>query len=95
MLPAQAVLQLSKIVDDHINPAGPTATPIITSTITILAYGARLERIGNQNFRLFTVGTTGNLTIRRAYIRGFRAKGGNGGGGGGGRGGLELAERFS
>src|SRR5687768_1231341 len=38
VLPAGALLQLSKIVDDHINPTGPTATPIITSNITILAY---------------------------------------------------------
>src|SRR5262245_21207477 len=75
---------MSKIVDDHLNPAGPTATPIITSNITILAYGAVLERVGSQNFRLFTVGNTGHLTIRRAYIRAFRAQGGKGGPGGGG-----------
>jgi hypothetical protein len=87
VLPAGATLALSKIVDDAINPTGPTATPIITSNITILAYGATLERVGSRNFRLFTVGATGRLTIRRAYIRGFRAKGGDayyyGGGGGG------------
>jgi hypothetical protein len=79
VLPAKGLLLLSRIVDDHISPAGPTATPIITSTITILAYGATLQRTGNQNFRLFAVGPTGHLTVRRAYIRGFRAQGGNGG----------------
>lgn len=84
VLPANGVLELSKIVDDHINAAGPTATPIITSNITILGYGAILERASSQNFRLFTVGNTGHLTIRRAYIRGFLARGGNGGSGGGG-----------
>ena len=84
VLPAGAVLPMSKIVDDHINPAGPTATPIITSNITVLAYGATLERVSSQNFRLFAVGDTGHLTIRRAFIRGFQARGGNGGQGGGG-----------
>ena len=84
VLPAGAVLPLSKTVDDAINPAGPTATPLITSTITIQAYGATLQRTGSQNYRLFTVGNAGHLTIRRAYIKGFRAQGGNGGKGGGG-----------
>src|SRR5262245_22672008 len=84
VLPAGAILSMSKIVDDAINPTGPTATPIITSNITILAYGATLERIGSQNVRLFTVANIGHLTIRRAYIRGFRAQGGAGGSGGGG-----------
>ena len=84
VLPAKGLLRLSQIVDDAYNPAGPTATPIVTSNITILAYGATLERIGSQNFRLFTVGNTGHLTIRRAYIRGIRAQGGNGGTGAGG-----------
>jgi hypothetical protein len=79
VLPAGALLQLSKVVDDAGNPTGPTATPIITSNITILAYGATLERIGSRNFRLFAVGSTGHLTIRRAYIRGFVAQGGDGG----------------
>src|SRR6266487_4411004 len=84
VLPAGALMQLSKIVDDANNPTGPTATPIVTSNITILAYGATLERIGSRNFRLFTVGATGRLTIRRAYVRGFRAQGGKGSDGGGG-----------
>lgn len=84
VLPAGGLLRLSEIIDDANNPSGATATPLITSNITILAYGATLERIGNRNFRLFAVGSTGHLTIRRAYIRGFRAQGGKGGGGGGG-----------
>ena len=87
VLPAGALFQMNKIVDDAINPTGPTATPIVTSNITILAYGATMERIGTRNFRLFAVASTGSLTIRRAYVRGFRAKGGDayyyGGGGGG------------
>jgi len=87
VLPAGALLQMNKIVDDAINPTGPTATPFVTSNITILGYGATLERIGTRNFRLFAVASTGSLTIRKAYVRGFRAKGGDayyyGGGGGG------------
>ena len=84
VLPTGAVLEMHRIVDDAGNPAGPTATPIITSHITILANGATLQRIGSQNFRLFTVGSAGQLTIRKAYIRGFRAQGGNGAAGAGG-----------
>ena len=84
VLPTGAVLRMSRIVDDAGNPAGPTATPIITSHITILANGATLERTGSQNFRLFTVGSAGQLTLRRAFIRGFRALGGTGIDGGGG-----------
>ena len=90
VLPTGAVLQMNRIVDDAGNPAGPTATPIITSHITILANGATLERTGSQNFRLFTVGSAGRLTLRRAFIRGFRAHGAlgvDGGGGGLGAGG--------
>ena len=79
VLPARAIFSLWKIVDDADNPTGPAATPIITSNITILADGATLQRTGSQNFRLFAVGSTGHLTIRRAYIRGFLARGGHGG----------------
>jgi hypothetical protein len=84
VLPTAAVMQMSTAVDDPANPTGPTATPLITSTITILAYGSTLERVGSGNFRLFAVGLGGHLTIRRAYIRGFRAQGGDGNTGGGG-----------
>ena len=88
VLPTGALLQLNRIVDDAGNPAGPTATPIITSHITILANGATLQRTGFASYRLFTVGNTGHLTISRAMIKGFRAKGGDGArGGGGGMGG--------
>jgi hypothetical protein len=84
VLPAGAFMYFSKIVDDADNLAGPTANPVITSPITILAYGATLQKSGTANFRLFTVGDTGHLTIRRARIRGFHAKGGDGAHGGGG-----------
>jgi len=84
VLPAGAVMLFSRIVDDADNLAGPTANPVITSRITILAYGATLQKSGTANFRLFTVGDTGHLTIRRARIRGFHAKGGDGADGGGG-----------
>jgi len=84
VLPAGALFQLSSIIDDADNPTGPTATPIIFSNITIFAYGATLERTGTKNFRLFAVHPLGHLTLRNAYIRGFRAQGGDGGLGGGG-----------
>lgn len=100
VLPAGTVFQLSKIVDDADNPTGPTATPLITSNITILAYGATLRRSGSESFRLFAVGDTGHLTIRRADIRGFRAQGGHadyigGAGGGMGAGGAIFVMRGS
>ena len=57
---------------------------MITSNITLWVYRATLQRTASQKFRLFSVGPTGNLTIKRAYIRGFYAQGGNGSHGGGG-----------
>ena len=86
VLPAAATLSFSKVIDDAINPTGPTANPIIASRMTILAFGATLQRVGTVNFRLFAVGTTGHLTLTRAHVKGFRARGGDGGPGGGGGG---------
>ena len=99
-LPAGAVFQMGDIVADPYNPLGPTATPMVFTNITIEANGSQLERIGSQNIRAFAVGSasvdlsaagsarvvsgTGELTIKNAYIKGFKAKGGNGAGGGGG-----------
>jgi Divergent InlB B-repeat domain len=85
ILPNNATLTLSKITDDADNFVGPTATPIITSTITIEAYGTTLRWLpGGVHARAFTVANGGNLTIHNAYIVGFSAKGGNGSTGGGG-----------
>src|SRR5260370_17980772 len=70
---------MSKIVDAADNPFGPTATPIVTSKILIEANGSLLQWVGTKNARAFSVGSTGNLTIENAYIKGFVARGGNGG----------------
>ena len=43
VLPPGGVFLLKRIVDDAINPFGPTATPIITSNITIEGFGATLH----------------------------------------------------
>ncbi len=86
VLPSKSLLLLSKIVDDADNLTGPTATPLITSNITILGNGATLQRTGGYNFRLFTVASGGLLTIKQTYIKNFLAHGGNGGDGGGGGG---------
>lgn len=96
VLPSNALLQLDSILDDADNSTGPTTTPIITSTITIEAYGATLQWIGcpsslcsvdstTHNYRAFTVGSAGHLTIRNAHLEGFSYRGGNGvfGAGGG------------
>ena len=85
---------------DAYNPFGPTATPIIFTTITIQGNGATLQRTGSGNARLFAVGYatindtldnkgvsgTGNLTLQDVYVTGFHVKGGDGGDGGGGGG---------
>jgi hypothetical protein len=86
VLPFGGVFQMSKIVDDARNPFGPTATPIITSNITIEANGSLLQWMGTANTRAFSVGSAGNLTIDSVYIKGFLAHGGKGGGSGGGGG---------
>jgi List-Bact-rpt repeat protein len=81
---------------------GWTATPIITSTIVIEAFGSTIQYVSSAPqlpacndtistdcqavFRLFAVGPGGNLTIRNANIVGFTNLGGNGGSGGGGGG---------
>jgi hypothetical protein len=83
ILPGGAIFLMSSIVDDAHNPFGPTATPIITSNITIDANGSRLQWVGTQDARAFAV-TGANLTIVNAYITGFVARGGDGAVGGGG-----------
>jgi CSLREA domain-containing protein len=106
ILPAQSVFLLSRITDEAQNPFGPTATPMITSNITIEADGSRFDWIGgNTHARSFAVASTGNLTLRFAHIRDFFAKGGDGAGGGGGglgaggaiyvKGGGQLTVEFS
>jgi hypothetical protein len=85
ILPSGGTLQMSIIVDDVHNPTGPTATPIITSDITIQGNGATLQWVSpSQAARAFAVYTGGNLTISEMLITGFVAKGGNGASGGGG-----------
>ena len=98
VLPPGATFSLTSFLDgDAYNPYGPTATPIIFSTITIEGHGAKLVWGGAGNVRLFAVGPasiqtpsgtisgTGHLTIQNVEIQGFRARGGDGlcGGGGG------------
>ena len=84
ILPVDQVILLSRVVDDQNNPFGPTATPMITSRITIEMNGTRLQWIGSGAARAFAVSSTGDLTIRNAYIKDFVARGGNGAYGGGG-----------
>ena len=97
VLPTKGSLKMDHVLDgDAHNPYGPTATPIILSTITIEGNGATLEWIGDDAVRAFAVGTasiatphgtaagTGNLTLRNVDVKGFHVKGGDGGGGAGG-----------
>src|SRR5215475_8185873 len=58
------ILLMNSIVDDANNPTGPTATPIITSNITIEGNGASLQWVSANLFaRAFAVGDNGNLTL--------------------------------
>jgi uncharacterized repeat protein (TIGR01451 family) len=61
-LQAGATYRMSAPIDDPYNPLGPTATPIVLTTITIEAHGAQLVRsnpngttTGLPNFRAFAV----------------------------------------
>lgn len=87
-LPAGATFPLSTITDDLDNPFGPTATPIITSDLTIDGNGSDLQRSGTTLMRAFAVDSGGALTLENVRVKDFYAKGGNGGqlGGGGGLG---------
>ena len=75
---------LSQIAYDDTNYTGPTATPLVTSTILVDGNGARIERATTADVRAFAVGETGSLTIRDLHVKGFTADGGDGRTGGGG-----------
>jgi hypothetical protein len=86
ILPVGGVFQLTQIIDDLPNAFGPTATPLITSNITIEANGSVLEWVPPyaSTARAFSVSNTGSLTIKNAHIKGFSTRGGDGTFGGGG-----------
>jgi hypothetical protein len=99
VLPGDAVLTFDHFWDgDAYNIFGPTATPIIFSTITIEGNYSTLEWVGAGNSRLFAVagpgiktpsGTTSGiatLILRNVYVKGFHVRGGDGGNGAGGGG---------
>jgi hypothetical protein len=73
-------------VPDDTNMSGPTATPQITTTITLEGFGATLhyQNCNLCNARAFSVASGGHLTIQDVTITGFRAVGGSGGDGAGG-----------
>src|SRR5438552_2833254 len=57
ILPSGGVFQLSSSLDgDAYNYMGPTATPMIFSTMTIEAAGATLQWVGKGNSRLYAIG---------------------------------------
>jgi hypothetical protein len=94
VLPVKATFLMNRIIDDAANYMGPTATPMITSTITIDARGSTLQFVPTNEpahfhdlhsetlpvyFRAFAIDTGGHLELRSAYVRGFTVHGGNGG----------------
>jgi CSLREA domain-containing protein len=84
ILPSESVFVMNQVVLDASNPFGATATPMISTQITIEANGSTLQWTGSKNARAFSVASTGHLTLLDIYIRDFHVKGGNGGSGGGG-----------
>jgi len=102
VLPTKAILRLNKPVDDASNYMGPTATPMVTSTVTIEGYGATLLYVPScyagytgtpcpnptydYLFRAFSVDASGSLTLKNLRVSGFIAQGGAGGDGSGGGG---------
>lgn len=84
-LGAGSVLAVAGPVNDYSNYLGPTATPMVTSTIAIEGQGARFVRLVNAPYtRAFAVGAGGDLTIHELHIDGFAVRGGDGNDGGGG-----------
>ncbi|HEX5148386.1 MAG TPA: choice-of-anchor Q domain-containing protein, partial [Candidatus Limnocylindrales bacterium] len=83
-LPANGLFTTTGPVLDPDNYTGPTATPIVLSTIAIEARGSHIQHGGTADYRAFAVGYGGNLTIHEAWISGFEVHGGNGAAGGGG-----------
>ena len=84
-LPPKAVFTYADPITDYDNVMGPTATPMVTSTIDIEGQGARLQRtpLGRMT-RAFAVAPDGDLTLHEMDIKGFGVHGGNGAEGGGG-----------
>ncbi|MGW9630300.1 choice-of-anchor Q domain-containing protein [Agromyces sp. NPDC055520] len=83
-----ATYAFGSIIDDAGNYLGPTATPLVTSSLVIEGRGATIAHSGSLNVRAFAVGPTGSLDLREVHVKDFAARGGNGGnrGGGGGLG---------
>ena len=85
VLPSKGLFTMSGLVADVHNYVGATATPMVTSTITIEAVGSRIQHGGGAvPYRAFAVGKGGDLTIHEIHIKGFEVHGGNGADGGGG-----------
>ena len=71
------VFGFDKVTNDADNFAGPTATPIITTKITIQGNGAALVWESLTGYaRAFAVAAGGQLTLQDVSISGFSAKGG-------------------
>lgn len=60
---------------------GPSGLPIIDSRITINGRGSTIRRSnGARNFRIFSVGSEGNLTLQQTTVSGGKLTSANGGG---------------
>jgi hypothetical protein len=85
VLPEKATFTMNGPTDDVSNYMGATATPMVTSTITIEAHGSKVQHGGGPvPYRAFAVGEGGDLTLHEIHIKGFEVQGGDGKTGGAG-----------
>ncbi len=63
-------------------PNGATGLPVITDVLFIRGNGSTITRAGTSRFRIFQVGTTGNLNIKDVTVSNGDVNDANSGGGG-------------
>jgi CSLREA domain-containing protein len=84
-LPVKGTFTMSGPAADVYNYVGPTATPMVDSTIIVEANGSKIQHGGGPvAYRAFAVGQGGDLTLHEIHVKGFEVQGGDGAGGGGG-----------
>jgi hypothetical protein len=88
VLPRGSTIRLTKVNNEVTDLSGGTeytsanGLPVIRSDITIAGNNSTIRRVASApRFRIFAVGNTGDLTLRRTTVSGGRAPGENPGGG--------------
>ena len=79
ILPFRATFKVNGPIVDPESPFGPTATPVIHSTVVIEGNGSSLVGSGDAVTRAFAVDVSGHLTMSNLHVADFTVRGGNGG----------------